>query len=55
MDFQRDWPVEEALNILSAIHPYRDQIAGIGLDNPEFPDFPNTFAAVFAVSKKRRL
>ena len=52
MNFQRDWPVEEALNILDAIQPYRDQIAGIGLDNPELPDFPNTFPPVFAAAKK---
>ena len=52
MSFQRDRPVEEALNILDAIQPYRDQIAGIGLDNPERPDFPNTFAPVFAAAKK---
>ncbi|MAB86723.1 MAG: adenosine deaminase [Rhodobacteraceae bacterium] len=52
MNFQRDWPAEEALGILEAVQPYRDQIVGIGLDNPERPDFPNTFASVFSAAKK---
>ena len=55
MSFQRDRPAEEALDILDAIQPYRDQIAGIGLDNPELPDFPNTFAPGLCCRKKRRL
>ena len=55
MNFQRDRPVEEALNILDAIKPYKNQIAGIGLDNPELPDFPNAFAPVFAVAKKKAI
>lgn len=51
MNFQRDWPAEEAMKILDAVRPYRDQIVGIGLDNPERPNFPTTFAPVFAAAK----
>jgi adenosine deaminase len=52
MNFQRDWPVEEACEILEAAQPYRDRIAGIGLDNPELPDFPKKFAPLFATARK---
>ncbi len=52
MSFQRNWPVEEALEILKVARPYRDRIAGIGLDNPELPDFPRKFAPLFAAARK---
>jgi adenosine deaminase len=51
MNFQRDRSAEEALDILDVVRPYKDQIAGVGLDNPERPDFPDIFAEVFAVAK----
>ena len=51
MNFQRDWPVEDALRILEKARPYRDQIIGIGLDNPETPSFPNLFEPLFAQAK----
>lgn len=52
MNFQRDWPVQEALEILNATRPYRDQIVGIGLDNPEPPGFPRVFAPLFTVARE---
>lgn len=52
MNFQRDWPVQEALEILNAARPYRDRIIGIGLDNPETPGFPNLFAHLFTAARK---
>ena len=52
MNFQRDWPVEEALDILKAARPYRDRIAGIGLDNPEVPNFPRIFAPLFVAARR---
>ena len=32
MNFQRDWPAEEAMTILDAVRPYRDQIVGLGVE-----------------------
>ena len=52
MNFQRDRSAEEALDILEAVRPYKDQIVGIGLDNPERPNFPDIFAGVFAAAKQ---
>ncbi len=52
MNFQRDWPLEEALAILKAARPYREQIIGIGLDNPETPHFPEIFAPLFAAARE---
>ncbi len=52
MNFQRDWPVQDALKILNAARPYRDRIIGIGLDNPEPPGFPNIFAPLFAAARE---
>jgi adenosine deaminase len=52
MCFQRDWPVAEALEILKAARPYRHLIVGIGLDNPELPNFPRTFAPLFAAARE---
>ena len=43
MNFQRDWPVEDAMRILDKASPYRHHIVGIGLDNPETPGFPSLF------------
>lgn len=52
MNFQRDWPLQDALNILHAARPYRDQIVGIGLDNPEHRDFPKDFAPLFTAARE---
>jgi len=52
MCFQRDWPVAEALDILEAARPYKEQIVGIGLDNPEPADFPSKFEPLFSVARQ---
>jgi len=52
MCFQRDWPAEEALDILRAARPYKEQIVGIGLDNPEPVDFPSKFAHLFTTARQ---
>ena len=48
MNFQRDWPVEDAMRILDKASPYRPNIVGIGLDNPETPGFPSLFEPLFS-------
>ena len=48
MNFQRDWPVEDAMRILDQASPYRHHIIGIGLDNPETPGFPSLFEPLFS-------
>ena len=50
--FQRDHPAEEALTILQAARPYRDGMVGVGLDNPEPPNFPAAFTPVFAAARQ---
>ena len=52
MNLQRDRSAEEALDILDAVRPYKDQIAGGGRDNPERPNFPDIFAGVFLAAKE---
>ena len=53
MNFQRDYPVEEACSILRQAQPYKDDIIGIGLDNPEIHDFPGKFAPLFQYAKEQ--
>jgi len=53
MNFQRDYPVEDACNILLRAQPYKDDIVGIGLDNPEIHNFPEKFAPLFQHAKEQ--
>jgi adenosine deaminase len=46
--FNRDRSAASAEQILDAIGPWRRDIIGIGLDNPEVNGFPDKFAAVYA-------
>ena len=53
MNFQRDWPAEDAIRILDQATPYREYIVGIGLDNPETPGFPSLFEPLFLQARAR--
>ncbi|MFT5112917.1 MAG: adenosine deaminase [Parasphingorhabdus sp.] len=53
MNFQRDHPVNDACNILEHAQSYKDDIVGIGLDNPEIYDFPNKFTPLFQYAKEQ--
>jgi adenosine deaminase len=57
MNFQRDHPADEGLDLLDRAEPYRDFIVGVGLDNTEINGFPDLFREVFqkARSKEYRL
>ena len=51
MNFQRDWPAVDATRVLDQSLPYREHIVGIGLDNPETPNFPSLFEPLYARGK----
>lgn len=51
--FQRDHPVENAMETLIQLDPHRDEIVGIGLDNFETPGFPKLFAPVISAARDR--
>ena len=51
--FQRDHPVEDAMDTLLQLDPHRDEIIGIGLDNFETPGFTTLFAPVMAAARDR--
>ncbi|WP_169054310.1 adenosine deaminase [Nitratireductor sp. XY-223] len=51
--FQRDHPVQNAMETLNLLDPHRDEIVGIGLDNFETPNFPALFAPVMAAARDR--
>lgn len=51
--FQRDHPVEDAMETLVKLEPYRDEIVGVGLDNFETPNFPTLFAPVMSAARER--
>ena len=51
MGILRDMPAESAMQTLDAALPYRDWIAGIGLDSDEKGNPPIKFAAAFARAK----
>ncbi|MDA4847169.1 adenosine deaminase [Hoeflea poritis] len=51
--FQRDHPVENAMETLMALDPHREEIVGIGLDNYETPGFPELFAPVMSAARDR--
>jgi adenosine deaminase len=48
MCFNRDRPLESALEHLMQAIPYHDLIIGIGTDNPEHHNFPQDLAPAFA-------
>ncbi len=48
LSFLRDRPAEDAMRVLEQSRPwFGSLIIGVGLDNPEVPDFPAKFQAVF--------
>ncbi|MEJ1964624.1 MAG: adenosine deaminase [Gammaproteobacteria bacterium] len=51
LSFLRDRPAEDAARVLEQSLPWRKQLIGVGLDNPEVKDFPLRFKAVFARAK----
>ncbi len=53
MNFQRDWPVADALRVLDQALPYRHHIVGIGLDNKETPNFPSQFEPLYAKARSQ--
>ena len=53
MCFQRDHPAEEALHILKNARPYKDQIIGVGLDNPELPGFVHIFEPIMVAAREK--
>ncbi len=53
MCFQRDHPLETAMDVLKQADPYRENIIGIGLDNSETPGFPKIFAPLFDEAQNR--
>jgi adenosine deaminase len=50
--FLRDLPAEDAMATLIAAIPYRDEIAGVGLDSDEKDAPPLKFAAVFSRARQ---
>ena len=52
MCFLRDQPVQSALEMLERALPYRDVIAGVGLDSAEVGHPPGDFAEVFARARE---
>ncbi|PZG56721.1 adenosine deaminase [Spongiactinospora gelatinilytica] len=52
MCFLRDRPADEAMATLVAGLPYRDRIAGVGLDSDEKGNPPAKFAAVFERARR---
>lgn len=53
MTMQRDHPVEDALQTLKNADPWRQHIAGVGLDNFETPGFPRMFLPFYAAARER--
>ena len=53
MCFQRDQSLDDACAVLDSVKPYRDDIVGVGLDNPEINDFPNKFSPLFARAREQ--
>ena len=53
MSFLRDRDAANAESVLEASRPWRAELIGVGLDNPEVPDFPRKFAAVFERAKSQ--
>jgi adenine deaminase len=51
--FQRDYPVENAMETLKLLDPHRDEIVGIGLDNFETPNFPKLFEPLMSAARVR--
>jgi adenosine deaminase len=51
MCINRDLTLESAVNMLEAACPYRDKIAGLGLDNIEDGHPPNKFQTVYDVAR----
>lgn len=51
MNFQRDHPADEAIDILGLAGAYREFIIGVGLDNAETNGFPDRFKSVFNEAK----
>jgi adenosine deaminase len=52
LGIQRQWPEEEALEMIEAARAWRDRIAGIGLGGPELPHPPRKFARAFARARE---
>jgi adenosine deaminase len=52
MCFLRDQPMQSALEMLDRALPYRDVIAGVGLDSAEVGHPPGEFAEVFARARE---
>lgn len=52
MCFHRDRPPEEALELLRQAQPWRERIAGIGLDNNEDPGWAQAFRPVFDAARQ---
>lgn len=55
MCFLRDLPVESAMRTLEQALPFRDRIAGVGLDSAEAGYPPAPFAAVFERARREGL
>ena len=53
--FLRDKPVEEAMQLLEAVEPYRERFAAVGLDSAEMGHPPGRFAEVFRCARQMGL
>lgn len=53
MCFQRDHPLESALDVLEMAVPHRDNIIAVGLDNSEISGFPTTFAPLYDAAREQ--
>ena len=53
MCFQRDYPSDEAYELLKLAEPHRDFIAGVGLDNFEASGFTEAFEEPFRLAREQ--